>query len=69
MDGPDHPFAIEPGELRRSSAASATSRPRSATADWRAPATRRPSEMYTLARRSVIAAVAIPAGTVITEAC
>jgi len=66
MEGPDHPFALEPGELkalvdgvREVEAALGSGR-------LEGPSELEAGEMYRLARRSVIAAQDIPAGTVIT---
>ena len=66
MEGPDHPFAIEPGELKE--LVRQVREVEEAMGDGRklGPA---PEEMefYEKARRSVHAAVDIPAGTVITS--
>ena len=65
MDGPDHPFAIEPDEL--SSLVSQVRDVEVAMGDGvkRGPSEAEAEEMYGKARRSVVAAVAIPAGSVI----
>jgi sialic acid synthase SpsE len=67
MDGPDHPFAIEPGELKVLVSAVRDVEAALGSGRLEGPSDEEAGEMYTLARRSVIAAVAIPAGTVITE--
>lgn len=66
MDGPDHPFAIEPGELdemvrqiRDVEAALGDGRKLGPSQEEQ--------EFYTKARRSLHAAVDIPSGTVISE--
>lgn len=67
MEGPDHPFAIEPDELGelvrhvRDVEAALGSGVKSG------PSKEESAEMYTKARRSVVAARPIPAGTVITR--
>lgn len=68
MDGPDHPFAIEPGELKALVNAVRDVEAALGSGRLEGPSDEEAGEMYTLACRSVIAAVAIPAGTVITEA-
>lgn len=67
MEGPDHPFAVEPDEL--AAIVTAIREVESAMGDGRleGPSEQESGEMYTLARRSVIAAQQIPAGTEITE--
>jgi N,N'-diacetyllegionaminate synthase len=67
MEGPDHPFAIEPGELRALVAGVREVEAALGNGRLEGPSAAERAEMYVLARRSVIAAVAIPAGTVITE--
>ncbi len=66
MTGPDHAFALEPGELRAMVAGIRDAR--AALGDGRkaGPAEAERGEMFTLARRSLIAARAIPAGTEVT---
>jgi len=67
LEGPDHPFAVEPSELQ--ALVAAVREVESALGDGRlaGPSAAEAGEMYTLARRSVVAAVAIPAGATITE--
>ena len=66
LPGPDHAFAIEPAELRdlvrhvRDAEAALGDGRKDGPTDGEA------VEMYTKARRSVVAACAIPAGTVVT---
>jgi N,N'-diacetyllegionaminate synthase len=67
MEGPDHPFALEPRELkvmvegvREVEAAMGNGR-------LEGPSEQEAGEMYQLARRSLIAAQGIPKGTVITR--
>ena len=67
MDGPDHPFAIEPDEL-----ADLVTHVRDVEAALGSSVKQGPSpeeskEMYAKARRSVVAARCIPVGTVITR--
>lgn len=68
MEGPDHPFAVEPADLaalvrgvRDVEAALGNGR-------LEGPSEEEAGEMYRLARRSVIAAIPIPKGTELTEA-
>ena len=65
LEGPDHPFALEPEELR--ALVKSVREVESALGNGRleGPSDAESKEMYRLARRSVIAAVDIPAGTVI----
>jgi sialic acid synthase SpsE len=65
--GPDHPFAIEPGELRQ--LVSDIRDVEAALGDGikRGPSKEEAAEMYDKARRSVVAACEIPAGTPITR--
>jgi sialic acid synthase SpsE len=65
LEGPDHPFALEPGELK--ALVRSVREVESALGNGRleGPSEEESKEMYRLARRSVIAAVDIPAGTVI----
>lgn len=67
MEGPDHPFAIEPDELR--AMVSAVRDVESALGSGRleGPSDAEKVEMYSLARRSLVAAIDIPTGTVIEE--
>jgi sialic acid synthase SpsE len=66
MTGPDHPFALEPEELR--AMVTAVREVEAALGNGRieGPSEAESAEMYRLARRSIVAAVAIPVGTVIT---
>jgi sialic acid synthase SpsE len=65
--GPDHPFAIEPGEL--SDLVAHIRDVEAALGDGikRGPSDEEAAEMYAKARRSVVAACRIPAGTRITR--
>ena len=67
MEGPDHPFALEPGELTEMVAAIRDVEAGLGNGRLEGPSEEEAGEMYTLARRSVIAAVDIPAGTLIEE--
>jgi sialic acid synthase SpsE len=63
MRGPDHPFAIEPHELRELVAGIRAIERAHGNGRLEGPSVAESQEMYTLARRSVIAACDIPAGT------
>lgn len=63
--GPDHPFAIEPEELRDLVAHIREVEAALGEGIKSGPSAEEAAEMYAKARRSVVAAVAIPAGTVI----
>ncbi len=67
LKGPDHPFALEPEELR--SMVTAIRDVQKALGDGRktGPTAEEQGEMYEMARRSIVAATAIPEGTVITK--
>ena len=67
LPGPDHPFALEPGELRAMVAGIREAQ--AALGDGRkaGPSPEERVEMYTGARRSLIAARDLPAGTVLSE--
>jgi sialic acid synthase SpsE len=67
MQGPDHPFALEPAELR--AMVSAVREAESALGSGRleGPSDEEAEEMYRLARRSVVASTEIPAGTTISR--
>ena len=66
--GPDHPFAIEPAELRDLVAHVRDVEAALGDGVKRGPSDEERVEMYAKARRSVVAACAIPAGTRITRA-
>ena len=65
MTGPDHPFAIEPAELE--AMVRGIREAEAALGDGRkdGPSPEESEEMYTLGRRSLIAARELPAGTVL----
>ncbi len=63
MPGPDHPFAIEPEELRELVAGIRAIEQALGNGRLEGPSAAEEQEMYRLARRSVIAARDIPAGT------
>lgn len=67
MLGPDHPFAIEPNELKEM--VDGIREVEESLGDGRknGPSTDEGEEMYRLGRRSLIAATRIPAGTAITR--
>ncbi len=67
MSGPDHPFAIEPKELAELVAHVREVEAALGDGVKRGPSDEEAVEMYTKARRSVVAAGAIPAGTVVTR--
>jgi N,N'-diacetyllegionaminate synthase len=67
MSGPDHPFAIEPDELRALVAGVRAIELALGSGRLEGPSELEAQEMYRLARRSLIAAQDIPAGTVITR--
>ena len=67
MTGPDHPFALEPEELRAMVAAVREVEVALGNGRLEGPSEEEADEMYRLARRSVVAAVRIPAGTTITR--
>jgi sialic acid synthase SpsE len=66
MEGPDHPFALEPDELRALVAGVREVEAARGNGRLEGPSEEESQEMYRLARRSLIAAVEIPAGTEIT---
>jgi sialic acid synthase SpsE len=66
MTGPDHPFAIEPGELKELVAHVRDVEAALGDGIKRGPSPEEAKEMYAKARRSVVAACAISAGSVIT---
>jgi sialic acid synthase SpsE len=65
--GPDHPFAIEPGELKELVAHVRDVEAALGDGVKRGPSDEERVEMYAKARRSVVAAAAIPKGTRITR--
>jgi sialic acid synthase SpsE len=65
--GPDHPFAIEPGELKELVAHVRDVEAALGDGVKRGPSDEERVEMYAKARRSVVAARAIPAGTRVTR--
>ena len=67
MEGPDHAFALEPDELK--AMVSAVREVEAALGNGRleGPSEAEAKEMYSLARRSIVAASDIPAGTEITR--
>jgi sialic acid synthase SpsE len=67
MPGPDHPFAIEPDELRDLVAHIRDIEAALGDGVKRGPSPEESQEMYAKARRSVVAASDIPSGTVITR--
>jgi len=67
MSGPDHPFAIEPDELRELVAGIRAIEQAFGNGRLEGPSSLEAQEMYQLARRSLIAARKIPAGTPITR--
>jgi N,N'-diacetyllegionaminate synthase len=67
LEGPDHPFAIEPDELRALVAGVREVEAALGNGRLEGPSEAEKGEMYTLARRSLVAARDIPSGTVLTE--
>jgi sialic acid synthase SpsE len=67
MPGPDHPFAIEPDELQDLVRAVRDVESAMGNGRLEGPSDAEAKEMYTLARRSVVAARDIPSGQVITR--
>jgi N,N'-diacetyllegionaminate synthase len=67
LPGPDHSFAIEPDELRELVAGIRAIEQALGSGRLEGPSAAEEQEMYGLARRSVIAAQSIPAGTPITR--
>jgi sialic acid synthase SpsE len=66
MVGPDHPFAIEPDELTQMVAGIRDAQAALGNGRKDGPSPEESEEMYTLGRRSLIAARDLPAGTVLT---
>ncbi len=67
LEGPDHPYAIEPDELRAMIAGVREVEAALGNGRLEGPSEEEKGEMYRLARRSLIAASDIPAGTEITR--
>jgi N,N'-diacetyllegionaminate synthase len=67
LEGPDHPFALEPDELKAMVDGVRAAEAALGNGRLEGPSEAEAGEMYQLARRSVIAATDIPAGTEITE--
>jgi N,N'-diacetyllegionaminate synthase len=67
MPGPDHSFAIEPQELRELVAGVRAIEQALGSGRLEGPSELEAQEMYTLARRSVVAASDIPAGSTIAR--
>jgi N,N'-diacetyllegionaminate synthase len=67
MEGPDHPFALEPDELKAMVAGVREVEAALGNGRLEGPSEAEAGEMYRLARRSVVAAADIPAGTTITR--
>jgi sialic acid synthase SpsE len=65
MPGPDHPFAIEPDQLRALVRAVRDIESAMGNGRLEGPSDAEAEEMYTLARRSIVAASDIPEGTTI----
>jgi len=65
MPGPDHPFALEPGELRAMVTGIREAQAALGNGRKEGPSPEEAGEMYTLGRRSLIAARDLPAGTVL----
>jgi len=66
LEGPDHPFALEPEELRAMVSAVREVEVSLGTGLVQGPSEAESGEMYRLARSSLVAATDIPAGTAIT---
>ena len=67
MEGPDHAFALEPGELKAMVTAVREVEAALGSGRLEGPSEAEAEEMYSLARRSIVAAGDIPAGTEITR--
>ena len=67
MEGPDHPFALEPGELKAMVAAVREVEAALGHGRLEGPSEAEAKEMYSLARRSIVAVRDIPEGTEITR--
>jgi N,N'-diacetyllegionaminate synthase len=68
LQGPDHPFALEPAEMKAMIAGVREVEAALGNGRLEGPSEPESGEMYRNARRSIVAACAIPAGTAITEA-
>jgi sialic acid synthase SpsE len=67
MEGPDHPFALEPEELKAMVAGIREAQAALGDGRKRGPSPEEAEEMYGLARRSLIVVGDHPAGTVLSE--
>jgi N,N'-diacetyllegionaminate synthase len=67
LEGPDHAFALEPEELRAMIAGVREVGAAMGNGRLEGPSEAEAGEMYSLGRRSVVAAAAIPSGTPITR--
>jgi sialic acid synthase SpsE len=67
MEGPDHAFALEPDELKAMVTAVREVEAALGNGRLEGPSEAEAKEMYSLARRSIVAASDIPAGTEITR--
>ena len=67
LEGPDHPFAVEPDELKAMVEGVREVEAALGNGRLEGPSEAEKREMYSLARRSLIAARDIPAGTEITR--
>ncbi|MEZ5379141.1 MAG: N-acetylneuraminate synthase family protein [Acidimicrobiales bacterium] len=67
MPGPDHPFAIEPDELTTLVQHVRDVEAAMGSSVKRGPSAEEAEEMYSKARRSIVAATDLPAGTVIAQ--
>jgi sialic acid synthase SpsE len=67
MEGPDHAFALEPDELKAMITSVREVTAALGTGRLEGPSEAERQEMFALARRSIIAARDIPAGTIITR--
>ncbi|HWT24512.1 MAG TPA: N-acetylneuraminate synthase family protein [Solirubrobacteraceae bacterium] len=65
MEGPDHPFALEPDELRAMVAGIREAQAALGNGRKEGPSPEEAGEMYVLGRRSLIAVRELPAGTVL----
>jgi sialic acid synthase SpsE len=68
LEGPDHPFALEPAEMQAMIAGVREVEAALGSGRLEGPSEPESGEMYRNARRSIVAAQAIPAGTEITSA-